>query len=73
MQWTIRIEFTSEGNDAPSREVGIFTRAELQDELIGLTLEEGRQLIQFRTWYPAFRKGSEYVDRVAKGRAPLLT
>ncbi len=46
MKWTIRIEFTPDGSAGRSREVGVLTREELRDENIGLTLEEGRRLLQ---------------------------
>jgi len=46
MKWTIRIEVTPDGSARRSREVGLLTREELRDENIGLTLEEGRRLLQ---------------------------
>ena len=48
MKWTISIEFTPDGDKPIRRDLGTFSRplADLMPEQIGLTLEEGRQLLQ---------------------------
>jgi hypothetical protein len=48
MKWTIRLELTSEGNPPITYEIGTLTRptAELSPEEIGLTLEDGQQLLR---------------------------
>jgi hypothetical protein len=48
MKWTIRLEFTPDGNAPRSIDVGTITRppSDLLPEDVGLTLEEGRQLLQ---------------------------
>ena len=48
MKWTIRIEFTPDGNEPGDQEIGTISRpiADLRPEQVGLTLEEGRQLIR---------------------------
>ena len=48
MKWTIRIEVTLDGNGPSTRDVGTITRpiADLSPEQIGLTLEEGQQLLR---------------------------
>src|SRR5271168_1420621 len=48
MKWTIRIELTPDGNPPITYEIGTITRpiADLSPEQIGLTLEEGQQLLR---------------------------
>ena len=48
MKWTIRIELTPDGNPPITYEIGTVTRAiaDLSPEEIGLTLEEGQQLLR---------------------------
>ena len=48
MKWTIKIEFTPDGNEPISRDLCACSRplVDLMPEQIGLTLEEGRQLLQ---------------------------
>jgi hypothetical protein len=47
MKWKIRIELTPDGNDPITYNIGTITRpmADLLPEQIGLTLEEGQQLL----------------------------
>jgi hypothetical protein len=48
MKWTIRIELTPDGNKPITRDVGTITRpiADLYPEQVGLSLEEGQQLLR---------------------------
>ncbi|HMB84372.1 MAG TPA: hypothetical protein VKI40_10025 [Terriglobales bacterium] len=48
MKWTIRIELTPDGNEPISCEIGTITRpiADLSSEQLGLTVEEGQQLLR---------------------------
>jgi len=48
MKWTIRIELTPDGNEPISCEIGTITRpiADLSPEQLGLTVEEGQQLLR---------------------------
>jgi hypothetical protein len=48
MRWTIRLELTPDGNPPITYEIGTVTRAiaDLSPEEIGLTLEEGQQLLR---------------------------
>jgi hypothetical protein len=48
MKWTIRIELTPDDNPPITSEIGTITRpiADLSPEQIGLTLEEGQQLLR---------------------------
>jgi hypothetical protein len=48
MKWTIRVELTPDGNAPITYEIGTITRpiADLAPEQIGLTLEEGQQLLR---------------------------
>ena len=48
MKWIIRIELTLDGNEPISCEIGTITRpiADLSPEQLGLTLEEGQQLLR---------------------------
>jgi hypothetical protein len=48
MKWTIRIELTPDGNPPITYDIGTVTRpiADLSPEEIGLTLEEGQQLLR---------------------------
>jgi hypothetical protein len=48
VKWTIRIEVTLDGNGSSTHDVGTITRpiADLSPEQIGLTLEEGQQLLR---------------------------
>jgi hypothetical protein len=48
MKWTIRIELTPDGNEPITRDVGTITRpiADLYPEQVGLSLEEGQQLLR---------------------------
>jgi hypothetical protein len=48
VKWTIRIEVTLDGNGPTTQDVGTITRpiADLSPEQIGLTLEEGQQLLR---------------------------
>lgn len=48
MKWTIRLELTPDGNPPVTFEIGSITRpiADLSQEEIGLTLEEGQQLLR---------------------------
>ncbi len=48
MQWTIRVELTPDGNPPITYDIGTITRpiANLSPEQIGLTLEEGQQLLR---------------------------
>jgi hypothetical protein len=48
MKWTIRLELTPDGNPPITYEIGTITRsiADLLPEQIGLTLEEGQQLLR---------------------------
>jgi hypothetical protein len=48
MKWTIRIELTPDGNPPITYDIGTITRpiADLSPEQIGLTLEEGQQLLR---------------------------
>jgi hypothetical protein len=48
MKWTIRIELTPDGNEPITYELGTIIRpiADLSPEQIGLTLEEGQQLLR---------------------------
>ena len=48
MKWTIRLELTPDGNPPITYEIGTITRriADLSPEEIGLTLEEGQQLLR---------------------------
>jgi hypothetical protein len=48
MKWTIRLELTPDGNPPITYDVGTITRpiADLSPEEIGLTLEEGQQLLR---------------------------
>jgi hypothetical protein len=48
MKWTIRVELTPDGNPPISYDIGTITRpiADLSPEQIGLTLEEGQQLLR---------------------------
>jgi len=46
MQWKIKLEFTPDGGETITREIGSITRpiADLRPEEIGLTLAEGQEL-----------------------------
>jgi hypothetical protein len=48
MKWTIRLELTPDGNPPITYDIGTITRpiADLSPEQIGLTLEEGQQLLR---------------------------
>jgi hypothetical protein len=48
VKWTIRIELTPDGNEPITRDVGTIARpiADLSPEQVGLTLEEGQQLLR---------------------------
>ena len=48
MKWTIRLELTPDGNPPITYDIGTITRpiADLSPEEIGLTLEEGQQLLR---------------------------
>ena len=48
MKWTIRVELTPDGNPPITYEIGTITRpiADLAPEQIGLTLEEGQQILR---------------------------
>src|SRR5258708_2422301 len=48
MKWTIRVELTPDGNPPITYDIGTITRpiANLSPEQIGLTLEEGQQLLR---------------------------
>jgi hypothetical protein len=48
MKWTIRIELTPDGNKPMTCDVGTITRPidDLSPEQIGLTLEEGQQILR---------------------------
>jgi hypothetical protein len=48
MKWTIRVELTPDGNPPITYEIGTITRpiGDLSPEQIGLTLEEGQQLLR---------------------------
>src|ERR1700730_6967310 len=48
MKWTIRVELTPDGNPPITYDIGTITRpiADLSPEQIGLTLEEGQQLLR---------------------------
>ena len=48
MKWTIRLELTPDGNPPNTSEIGTVTRsiADLSPEEIGLTLEEGQELLR---------------------------
>jgi hypothetical protein len=48
MKWTIRIELTPDGNEPITYDISTITRpiADLSPEQIGLTLEEGQQLLR---------------------------
>ena len=48
VKWTIRIEVTQDGKGSTTRDIGTITRpiADLLPEQIGLTLEEGQQLLR---------------------------
>jgi hypothetical protein len=48
MKWTIRVELTPDGNEPVTYDIGTITRpiADLAPEQIGLTLEEGQQLLR---------------------------
>jgi hypothetical protein len=48
MKWTIRIELTPDGNPPITYDIGTITRAiaDLSPEEIGLTLEEGQQMLR---------------------------
>ena len=48
MKWTIRLELTPDGNPPITFDIGTITRriADLSPEEIGLTLEEGQQLLR---------------------------
>jgi hypothetical protein len=48
MKWTIRVELTPDGNESITNDIGTITRpiADLSPEQIGLTLEEGQQLLR---------------------------
>ena len=48
MKWTVRIELTPDGNKPITYDIGTITRpiADLSPEQIGLTLEEGQQLLR---------------------------
>ncbi len=48
VKWTIRIEVTLDGKGPSGHDVGTITRpiADLSPEQIGLTLEEGQQLLR---------------------------
>jgi hypothetical protein len=48
MKWTIRIELTPDGNPPITYDIGTITRpiADLSPEQLGLTLEEGQQLLR---------------------------
>jgi len=48
MRWTIRVELTPDGNPPITYDIGTITRpiADLSPEQIGLTLEEGQQLLR---------------------------
>jgi hypothetical protein len=48
MKWAIRVELTPDGSEPVTSEIGTITRpiADLAPEQVGLTLEEGRQLLQ---------------------------
>jgi hypothetical protein len=47
VKWTVRIEVTQDGKGPPTSDIGTITRStgDLLPEQIGLTLEEGRQLL----------------------------
>src|ERR1039457_3247611 len=47
-KWTIRIELTPDGNEPISCEIGTITRpiADMSSEQLGLTVEEGQQLLR---------------------------
>jgi hypothetical protein len=48
MKWTIRVELTPDGNAPFTYDIGTITRpiADLAPEQIGLTLEEGQQILR---------------------------
>jgi hypothetical protein len=48
MKWTIRVELTPDGNEPIIYDIGTITRriVDLAPEQIGLTLEEGQQLLR---------------------------
>src|ERR1700733_8293638 len=48
MKWTIRLELTPDGNAPITSDIGTINRpiADLSPEQIGLTLEEGQQLLR---------------------------
>jgi hypothetical protein len=51
MKWTIRIDLTPDGNPPITYDIGTITQpiADLSPEQIGLTLEEGQQLVVYRS------------------------
>ena len=48
MKWTIRVELTPDGNPPITYDIGTITRpiADLSPEQIGLTIEDGQQLLR---------------------------